>query len=252
MKYEVILKLHEDDNGTWGLTHVNTLGKFNAFWSSDGIFHDVFEHYFEDKHKYFSGNAAFTIWGEMCASGHGIAYSQIGIDNFRYRNSRDGRDFTVDTSTLLEDWIHGDTDYPDFPIDNCIVPKQEVLTTPGLNYWLNQYKDWLAEHNEISSDKVKLIDEKNLVNAYTFGYKRAMRIIGKDWDHSYNVLDKFLEQWNRICVHNDAKHLGIEHEDAYPIYGFKFTINNSPKLKVTCRILDELRKEWPLDLLISF
>lgn len=252
MKYEVILRLHEDDaTGKRGLCHANAVGKFNAFWSPDGIFHDVFEHYFEDKHKYFSGNAAFTIWGEMCASGHGIAYAQMGIDNFRYRNSPKGRDFTVDTTTQFEDWVHGHSDYLDFPIENCLVPRQETLITPDLNFWLNLYRDWLAEHSEINPEKVKLINEKSVVNTYTLGYKTAMRIIGKDWDHSYTVLDNFLTKWYDITK-DDAEHLGIADENAYPIRGFKFVVNTLPKLSVKCTILDESNNEYPLDLLTSF
>ena len=68
----VRMKFFQDsDNGEWGLTHDDTQSGdecFNAFWSATGIFHDVFEHAHEHS-KYFRGEAALNVGGEMAAMG---------------------------------------------------------------------------------------------------------------------------------------------------------------------------------------
>ncbi len=255
MKYEVILRLHDEDDATgeWGLCHANAVGKFNTFWGPDGIFHDVFEHYFEDNHKYFSGNAAFSVWGEMCASGHGIAYADIGVDNFRYRQSSRGRDFTVDTTTLITDWLHGYVDWLDFPIDRCDIPVQKYKCPTTLRHWMNEYESFWYEQRDKGRDKIKMIPKKYIYRSYIYGYKQALQIIGGDKQHAYNVLDKFLEQWHYITKHQANElylYTGTSEEGPvysdYGIYGFKFVVETNPNLNVTCTVIDDLKNEYPL------
>ncbi len=228
MEYEVRLRLHEDDGtGYWGLAHSNSIGTFNAFWGADGIFHDVFEHYFEDTHKYFSGTAAFTLFGEMCASGHAIAYSNLGINNFMFRESSD-RDYCADTTGLLEDFMYGHQDYVDFSIDrqDCKVPVQKDPDNRTLNYWLNQYEDALYDwKQEERNTNWKKLSMPLVRRSYIYGFKQASKIIGSDKDQAYDELLAFLHRWDEVTKANDAQHLGIAEEDAYPVWGFKFNIN---------------------------
>lgn len=252
LNYEVILKLHEDDeSGIWGLCHANTVGTFNAFWEANGIFHDVFEHYFEGTHPYFSDKNEMTLFGEMCASGHGIAYADLGIDNFQYRTPPSGRSFTVDTTTLMEDWVHGHCDWLEYSIEHCRVPRQKEFASASLRYWLNEYEDWIDKHLEFCKDLKKLKFNK-VKDVYTYGYKTAKTIIGPDPDIAYDKMQKFLDTWNKITSRNDAANIVIEGEDAYPIHGFKFTVTNKPVFNVNCVILDQRHAEYPLDLLETY
>lgn len=81
MKPHVSLKFFCDDaSGEYGLAHDNSIQNdtpFNAFWGGIGIFHDVFEHWFEGKHKYFKDEYAFNVGGEMTAMGAAMYYYYI-------------------------------------------------------------------------------------------------------------------------------------------------------------------------------
>lgn len=250
MKYEVILKVFQDDgNGEWGIAPENSIDEqFNAFWRADGIFHDVFEHYFEGYNRHFSDKYAFQLFGEMCASGHAIAYRDIGIDSFRYRSYTGGRDFTADTYYSLEEWFVYGSEM--FPIDHCKVPRH-VEDSYNLNYWLHEYfykLDAMAEKRDIKLPR-KL--KTQIRNCYCYGYKTARKIIGHSTEHSYKVMDKFLTEWNDITK-SDVKSLHIDNESAAPIRAFKFVVNSSPKLKVKTTIIDEYRGEYPMSSLLPF
>jgi hypothetical protein len=262
MKYEVKLRLHKDENGLWGLCHANTVGQFDSFWGADGVFHDVFEHFFEGKHKYFEGD--ITLWGEMAASGVAIAYKSIGINNFRYRDYSTYRDFTADTKGALQDAVYQLKQEPDsppyleYPIDNhlCKVPYQKH---PSNWHWASVYEldTWLAEYdyyiNELrdkdSPPQVrkfgKSILKSNIRNCYTWGWKQGMKIIGQDHKHSYCVLDDFLKYWNRLTK-QDPQSLFITDESAGALKYFKFVVNSYPKLKVETTLVDDFGKEYPL------
>lgn len=246
MKYEVILRLHKDQNGIFGVCNKNAVGRFDAFWDAAGVFHDVFEHYFEGEHKYFSGVNSFTTFGEMCASGHAIAYMDIGINNFQYRGG--SRDYIADTTTALEDYALGYTDTTEFCISNCVVPKQ-ILDRASLNYYLNNYRDWYERHADGESP-LKKLNFRHVENCYKLGYKVANKVIGKDRDASFNTLQKFLDEWHGITK-LDAEYLVIEDEDA-GIQDFKFTITNKGVLKIDCVVLDMMGNEYPLNSLTSY
>ena len=54
--HKVTLDFFQDELGQYGIAHSNSTDQgFYAFWDGIGIFHDVFEHWFEGKHKYFNG-----------------------------------------------------------------------------------------------------------------------------------------------------------------------------------------------------
>jgi hypothetical protein len=240
MKYTVELVIQEDDaTGEYGLVHKGTQGMFNSFWGADGIFHDVFEHYFENSHPYFNNQYAFQMWGEMAASGHAIAYSDIGINNFMYRRNSI-RDYIVDTSTRFLDWLHNYTDDLDFLIDHICVPYQRPLKKTTLNYWLTAYKNFLQGHCSDGRNRAKLIKMANIRRCYTWGYKQAQTIIGKDKDYAYDVLFSFLERWNKICTIYNPKSLGIivdedEHgyySENYGIKSLNFEITTGDKLQI--------------------
>src|SRR4051794_4205956 len=85
--HEVDLRFFQDDaTGEHGVSHVDTYNDsenpFNAGWGKVMIFHDVFEHWFEKRHKYFKGDYAMNIAGEMVAMGAmWYFFNELGIDN---------------------------------------------------------------------------------------------------------------------------------------------------------------------------
>jgi len=261
MKYEVILKLHEDDaTGIYGLCHSNTVGKFNTFWGVDGVFHDVFEHYFEGIHPYFLNKAECTLWGEMAASGHAIAYRNIGIDSFQYRKGFRGRNFIADTQGYLEEAIFVCKQeqtlepYMEYSVDKnfCKVPYQNDPDDSELNHWINEYFYYIDKErdseNSLISKFAKKVSKSCIKKCYYWGFKKAVRIIGSDRNNSYNVLQKFLETWNTICK-TDPKEIYIMDENAYEVNKFQFIVSTTPKLTIKTLVLDALNNEYPLNLL---
>jgi hypothetical protein len=240
MKYEVKLRLHENsDQGTWGVCHENALDKFDPFWGADGIFHDVFEHYHEEKFAPFIGRNAFGVYGEMAASGAGIAYSEIGIDNFKFRPQRNvQRDFIADTTSILTDYIHGYDEELEFPLIFNI-PRQRDPKSDTLNAYLYDYFDWLNDHIEKGRTRAKELSKSKIKQAYFWGYNRAKKIIGSDENHAYDVLDNFLDDWNTITKNHNPEYLWISGSD-YGVRNFIFKINTYPKLKIRQYIQDDI------------
>lgn len=266
MRYEILLKLHEDDNtGEWGLAPVDTITNdtsFNAFWSPDGIFHDVFEHYCEGILPYYKNKGFMTIWGEMCASGHAVAYRDLGINSFRYRKfGANERNFTADTYNIVQEYVYELSRYPsdeayvefDASADTCLCPYQKELSNRFLEVTIDTYEaelDYYANEKGVKHYR-KLIWVPGIKRNYRYGFKQAQKIIGKDKDHSYDVLDKFLTDWNNITKMNPQSLL-IDSEDGeeiYGVWGFNFVVENTGKLKVTTTVLDEYRREHPIELL---
>lgn len=269
MKYEVILKLHEDDaTGSWGLAPIDTISNdtsFNAFWGADGIFHDVFEHYCEGILPYYRNKGFMTIWGEMCASGHAIAYRDLGIDNFRYRKNRVERDFKADTYSIIQEYIYelsrynAYQTYAQFDVSShtCLCPYQKQLSNRFLECTISDYELELNNYAEETDvrDYRKHIWIPGIKRNYRYGFKQAQKIIGKDKKHSYDVLDKFLIDWNNITKMNPQS-LFINSEDGeemHDVYGFKFVVENNGKLKITTTVIDDYtRTEHPIELLEQY
>lgn len=263
MRYEVILKYHQDDDsGLWGLVPINTINQdrsFNPFWGADGIFHDVFEHYTEGIIPYYSGKGFMTLWGEMCASGHALAYTNIGINNFRYRGySR--RDFCIDTFSYIEDYIYEKVQdsysdpYMKFDgtIETCLLPYQKPSNNYNLENIICIYYDQL---DKIIKDKKFSYNgffwKPGITRNYRYGYKLAQKIIGRDEVHSYDVLDNFLEKWNRITK-LDPKYLTIE-DSEFGLYAIKFIVENKNKLKITTSLIEaNTNKEFNIERLTSY
>lgn len=261
MQYEVTLKLHEDDaTGNWGLAPVdtiNTANAFNAFWNPEGIFHDVFEHYCEAILPYYSGKGFMTLWGEMCASGHALAYYDLGINSFRYRKGRTDRDFCADTFTIVQEYIYevaqGEQPYIqfDFTKSTCLCPNQKSLHEWILNTTIDEYEYRLQSYSEERDVNPKsVIWQPGIRRNYTYGFKQGQKVVGKDRADSYDKLDKFLIEWNDITKTN-PKELFIDDENAAPIWGFKFKVSNKGKLKIITSIVDEFKNEYPLNQLIA-
>ncbi len=261
MRYEVILKYHQDNNsGLWGFAPINTINQntsFNAFWGADGIFHDVLEHYTEGMIPYYSDKGFMTLWGEMCASAHGLAYRDIGINNFRYRINQ-GRDFCIDTFSYIQEYIYEKKQDPDLSPyiefdgskETCLVPYQKPTNNYNLEDTIYTYHNRLD--NFAKEKQVSYADffwKPGIARNYIYGYKLAQKIIGRDENHSYNVLDEFLREWNEITKMN-PEHLWIDGSE-FGLYGIKFIVENKGKLKITTSLIEDYsREEFNLNCLI--
>lgn len=260
MRYEVILKYFQDESfGTWGLAPEKTIGhdtSFNAFWGSDGIFHDVFEHYMEGINPYYSNHGFMTIWGEMAASGHAIAYNEIGINSFRYRKHNAYRDFKVDTLSVVEEYLYELKNDPKGPYiefdsfkESCLCPRQRIkydYSTYNLESEISDYEYIVID--KAKSQNIKLKDvlwKPGIRRNYIYGYKQALKIIGSDKKHSYTVLDEFLEYWNNVTK-NSAEYLTIDRSE-HGIYGIKFVVSNTKRLKIKTTLIENYTKlEYPI------
>jgi hypothetical protein len=247
-RYEVILRLHEDDNGLHGLCHDNAVGVFDAFWSADGVFHDVFEHYFEGQSPYFSGIYMHTIFGEMAASGAGIALRSLGIDSFRHRRATNGRDYTADTWYEVREALkEGCCNYP---IDStlCKVPWQSQPDNYNYSSWLSEYEYKLNSLYNNNPEIIRQLRFGSVRNCYAWGYKRVLKLI-KDRDKAYDNLDAFLMYWNDITKQS-ARDIGIHDEYAYELRSFKFKVYDDFEVETVA--IDAVRNEYPMDLVMAF
>ena len=225
--YKVELKFHEDDaTGDWGLLPSNSINidtPFNSFWTPQGIFHDVFEHYFEQNHRYFTDKYAFNIGGEVAAMGHLAYYWNEFRPEDRQINRLSIYSFEqsiIDStkSDMQEAISEGYSNYGNELL--CAVPKQKILETRG--YGLeNIIQDHWYEIKEIKPKRTKNDDDyimnykKNykksitlgkLRSLYTWGWKEAQKIA--PWsEQNKTTIDKFIFYWGYFCDQNKAEDL---------------------------------------------
>jgi hypothetical protein len=242
--YKVKLKVFQDNaTDEWGLAHSNSLDlsngdSFNAFWTGEGIFHDVFEHYFEDKHKYFKDKYAFNIGGEVAAMGHlAYYYSVLRIDNRMQRRNNfyaPETSLAQTTSHIMQESIQ--CGY--FTFGNklmCGVPKQKDVNSYFLSNVINEHlyyieekcfvaKDCEPEYKEMCRAYRRSITENRLTNLYTWGYKQAEMIAPYN-DENKETLEGFINYWVKFCSNNSAE------EMANLIDEIEFTITTGENLK---------------------
>jgi hypothetical protein len=222
---KVELRLFEDNaTGDWGLAHKKTIESygegFNAFWGDIGIFHDVFEHYFEHEHKYFRDNYAMNIGGEMAAMGHFIYYvNELNIykrrsENAYYTEESRAIHTTVD---LIEECI---TDgYSSFgqTLESAI-PNQKPIYESELEYEIQKSFRKIRglkpskEYYEMSKSYKDSVSLSKMRNLHRWGYRQAERMIPNTWKNT-DTLNKFMTFWGNFCISYNAKTLAS--------YGYK-------------------------------
>jgi len=218
----VDLVFFEDDaSGNWGLAHKETYNEnnaFNAFWNGIGVFHDVFEHYFENKHKYFKGDYGMNVGGEMVASGHMWYYrNKLGMYNMRLQ---DGYQTTAskkmidNTSDLVQEAIcSGYANYGSKLESN--IPKQSPADDYDLedelsNFW-QDVKSWnfrndYYDERKYSETYKKSISFKKIVDLHRWGFKQEEKYVPDNYENK-DVLCNFIEFWDKFCKNNNPKNI---------------------------------------------
>lgn len=214
---KVSLRFFQDDSsGEYGLTHFDTIegdgiNSFNAFWDGMGIFHDVFEHAHEFS-KYFRGESAMNIGGEMAAMGAlWYFYDYCGMYNRLNTNyysadviARDG------TLNLVQEAIeNGNMQFGDTLQSG--VPKQGT-SNAGLEWIIKDLcdsvkkfipnkdnkdskEDWTERQNEICRAYKDSVTFRKIADLHRYGYRMAARLVPSSGYNS-NVLVGFKQTWD--------------------------------------------------------
>lgn len=210
-------------NGEYGVAHRDTIdddsGGFNAFWGGVGILHDVFEHWFENKHKYFKSNNAQNVGGEIAAMGACYYYAyELGA---QCRNSNYDNKGSIMRSTTIEIFDAISSGWcPYGHTLECGVPYQEP-TNECFEQFINEYyKSILPKKNSAIRSKVdtdeanygreyaKSITLSKVQRLYRWGFRMAERLIPDTSDNCY-MLDAFCKYLNIFCKNNPAEDLAI-------------------------------------------
>ena len=238
---KVELVFFEDDaNGEWGVTHKETYSDdnhFNAFWSGIGIWHDVFEHSHEFTHKYFRGDYALNVAGEMAAVAAMLYFAEeCGMHTIRTANPNNRWKTWGDVmreeneSSIVEAVKYG---YPRFGSTlECCIPRQRPTDNSELEYQIaelwNNVKSLRFERQQTSeyewSDEERYSEEYRkslsfgkIANAHRWGYKRAERMYPSN-DNNRETFYNFIDFWNKFTANNTAEDL------AGYYYGIDFRI----------------------------
>lgn len=209
----------DDANGEWGLTHKDTFdnrngSSFNAFWSGMGIFHDIFEHSHEHQNKYFRGDYAMNIGGEMTAMGAMWYY----IDQLGMHNRLNGRSIYSPGDIMrksTEDMINEAIEYGGGQFGSVLesnVPKQRPTENGELEYQIAEYwktvKAFDPEKNH-EGEKEYGYQYKNSVNfrkiadLHRYGYRMAERFVPDNFDNKATLCD-FFDVWETFCKNHPA------------------------------------------------
>lgn len=226
-KHIVRLEFFNDHaDGSWGLAHENTItpdDSFNAFWNGVGIFHDVFEHWFENEHKYFLDNNSMNIGGEVSAMGAmWYYYGVLGARNrkeFLDKNRRyqpiDMQEAVVSSiETLCVDGIvYGYTQYG--RTLECGVPRQRdtndyTLENQITELWARldskQVETEEKQERECAIEFKNSITYSKIANLYRWGYRMAGKLV-PDNEENKEVINHFIEFWDKFTEMNPAEEM---------------------------------------------
>lgn len=217
---KVELKFFESDaTGEWGLAHHNTINddyeSFDSFWSGPLIFHDVFEHSHEYTNKYFMGEYAMNVSGEVTAMGAlYYYYCECGVAN-RLNSIFHPFSEIVVNSTFYEmaDAIsHASCRFGD--VLTCAVPRQKRIKND--NCFENMIRDhWERikelklpidkDEKEAGKQYRKSVSLSKLMRLYRYGYKMAERLVGDEPSYNGDMMTGFISFWDDFCKRYEAK-----------------------------------------------
>lgn len=264
--YITSLVLTHDENGIFGLIPetCRDYAGFDAFTETAGVFHDVFEHWFE-------GIAPFevpgSIWAEMVASGYAVYFSDVlSINNFMYRAAGQSRNYTLDTLSQFQELDYCCRYGCKEVVDRCIAEFQYDLThvvipavaDPGsvmLRCVISDYKAKVENMHPALLKRTKLISA--ITSYYRYGYTRAAMIwnsrkLGRVEDHREQLLS-FLKTWHDRCkLIETGNSFFIGDEMAYPLRKFTFKVDPRHKKVVKTFLVDEVNNTFDEELLVYY
>jgi len=229
-------KIEKDWNtGEYGLIPVNAYNDkgatFDAFYNGVGIFHDVWEHFFENTHKYFSGIGAMNIGGETCAMGYAMRYYEL-VGDKRSLNTRFNfieSAFGTSTTEFEIGVESGGYQFGDEYI--CNVPDQSKNKMPQYleEHLESLWKNWLPTFVNCKYDcfdPEELDDPRYLqseafrasvtwdkfINLTRYGYNRAYQLTKNQSGINSGVLYDFIEFWEEFCKTISAEQLSYNYD----------------------------------------
>jgi hypothetical protein len=216
-----LIFFQDDANGEFGLAHKETYNEsnnpFNAFWSGMGIFHDVFEHSHEFTHKYFRGDYAMNIGGEMAAMGSMLYYiDEMGISNrlrqgFNWRSNGE----TMRESTFAEVHEAISSGYCNYGYTlESNVPKQRPSDNGELEYQIAEYYKKVKtlplstdeNEREFGRDYKKSVTFRKIADLHRYGYRMAAKLVPHNWDN-VATLTSFITFWDNFTKNNSAEEM---------------------------------------------
>ena len=242
--YKVLLTFFQDNaNGEYGLAHENAIDRgFNAFWTGQGIFHDVFEHYFEENNKYFQNKFGFNIGGEICAMGHLAYYWEMARPENRKLSDRSTYPFEHSIAhTTISDMEEAISEgYTNFGSRlECAVPKQKDVNSYILTNIIHEHLYCMEVATisekcyeiEAAKEFKRSITDNKIINLYTYGYKLAEQI-APNTEHNKKALFDFIDFWKEFCSNHSAKELTNEFKHV------EFTITTGEEIKWTAEFIN--------------
>lgn len=217
----VDLRFFEDDgNGEWGLCHADTMDSdngFNAFWNGIGIFHDVFEHSHEHQNKYFRGDYAMNVGGEMAAMGAmWYYYNVLGVSNRMNANGWTVPSESMKQTTLSEvkEVLYGGYCRYGYTLESN-VPKQRPVYDSELEYQIEDFWKQVKEspirctneqEKEFARAYKRSVTFRKIADLHRYGFRMAERLVKDCYDNRIALYD-FIEVWNNFCKRNPAREM---------------------------------------------
>ena len=199
MSYVASFEIKEDDaDGTIGFIPKGC-DDFNAATDGSFLFHDVFEHWFENKVRWFSGDAALNPAGEVAAMGARLYYLfTLGFNPLRRS--------TDETESVMRQCV-GDIYESIFGEFRSIVPKQRMASFESdvddmASNVFNALQESWTRNGMRDNDNRYCPKESEIRNCLRWGWKMASKVIPHDdWDarrKNVQMCHDFLDFWNHF------------------------------------------------------
>lgn len=212
----------DDATGEFGLAHKETYENnegsgFNAFWDGMGIFHDVFEHSHELTHKYFKGDYAMNIGGEMAAMGSMMYYiDTMGLGNRLRAGNWRGHGEIMRESTFGEVHEAISSGWCQFGYTlESNVPKQRPTDNGELEYQVEEYykkvqalqvETEYEQEREFALNYKQSVTFRKIADLHRYGYRMAEKLVPNKWDNRA-TLAGFIDFWNNFTKENPAEEM---------------------------------------------
>lgn len=208
----------DNATGEYGLCHKDTQDSdngFNAFWNGMLIFHDVFEHSHEYQNKYFRGDYAMNVGGEMAAMGAmWYYYNVLGVYNRMDANGYHAPGDRMRETThgeIKEALYSGHCQFGNELLSN--VPKQRPTEDSELEYQIekmwNQTKTapikcTNEDEIEFAQNYKKSVTFRKIADLHRYGYRMGERLVPQNFDNRIMCVN-FMEVWDDFCKNNTAE-----------------------------------------------